>query len=322
MLTHRELRACVMSLCAWQLLIQSTSGNTVCSHKNYTSFDVGEPVTFSCDDGQSLSLYSCYDRRMKTITGSGSIGNTSVTRSEKKIESAVFDHTLIGWSACTSQNTCKRLVYIVGRHMVAAKYARYGGMDIFTCETPVPELVRLEMYVDGVSVTHRCFKYGNGSIGYIARLIRTAMCAAYLPCLGLSVPGTTFNLHQGGFNLARLNGHWDCYKNGVGKTSLRLIQNDVGGILSDRDNVTTPWDRSNVPVVCGWCVKIADEIIHISDVFRMNIFLGVHTHDTCTIAEYLDWSTGTFIPDVQTSHASATRGLGYLLIVMLYILLI
>ncbi|AFK83984.1 b149.6 [miniopterid betaherpesvirus 1] len=302
---QRVLQSFAMSVCIWQPMLRHICGYDECFHRdNY--YDEGDIVNMSCEREKFLFFRNCDLYSNHIILQETVVGKMNFTSDWRKgiIGRGTFDHNVFGWYECFPENDCPRRHYLLGRRTLTSTYERRGGADTFICHTIFPDLVKLQLYVNGVNVTD--YEYINGTIRYTTHLIRNATCVAQIGCINRSIPGPTFKLHDKGFTVTK-DGDLDCLRDGKGMTSLRPVNSDVGGRFSDEDSAMAVRNDSIRSTSCGWCITVLDNVISISDVFALT---NVSGH--CAITETLDEVTGTFISGAGTSHVNVVRGIDYL----------
>ncbi|AFK83983.1 b149.5 [miniopterid betaherpesvirus 1] len=305
-----KLTSLVVFSCTCHLMLRCLCRDSVCGIKNENYYDDGDVVNYSCDPSEILILSDCKTGKVHPVVAREKYGKIDFTsdRHHGVKGHSPFDHTVIGWYNCMSGSTCSSRNFIFSRRMVASRYDRNNIEDVFTCETPFPDMVQLEMYINGVVVSDHNVSI-KGTIRYAAPVIHTATCVGFVPCVNRLFTGHTFKLHDDGFTFVKnQTGHLGCYRNGWGTTSLRLVRSDIRVTFSEFD-VTTAEDRSNDSVSRGWCVTVSNDSVYISDAFTLN-----RGSNPYAVLGILGTSTGTFISDTWISRVSVAWGLYYLII--------
>ncbi|AFK83985.1 b149.8 [miniopterid betaherpesvirus 1] len=304
-------RGLAISACVWQLMLQHIYSTYVCPHENDKYYDEGDTVIFLCAREHLLHVYTCHDNLTRIISMKQTIGNVSFKPDwwHRTKASAAFDYTVVGWFACTFLDVCLRREFILGRHMVTARYERHDNEDIFICETPFPDIVHLQMYIDGDDVPDHDVDV-NGTIRYAAPLISNATCLGYAFCVDRWFTGRIFHFHHNNFTFVKnetipLN----CFRSGEGTTSLLPVKNDIGGRFSEHDDVTLIRNHFDESTLSGWCITVSDDSFYISDVFTL-----INAYSTSNITEILDKTAEVFVLDAGTSHVSFARGLSFIVI--------
>ncbi|AFK83986.1 b149.9 [miniopterid betaherpesvirus 1] len=307
---QRGLHNLVMLACVWQLMFQRVYSNYKCPRENDKYYNEGESVRFSCKERQLLDFFNCKTRSTHRIILAQTIGNISFTSPWYlgTNGTGIFDDTVVGWFSCMSTSViCARREFILGYKTLTSSYKRQNGKDIFVCDTLYPDMVNLEMYVNGVNVTGYHVSR-NGTMQHTAPVIFNATCVAHMPCIGRTFYGTQFNFHDNVFALKNNEtGNLNCSRDYEGTTSIQPVNIKVGGIFPEPCNNMTIQDDLK-STTCGWCVTVTNDTVLLSDVFTLN------TSDPCPIAETVDKTMLAFVSDAGSSCVSISRGFGCLII--------